>query len=350
MKRQYSNLAVSTLLALLTTTTAVDTATAQKKVDQQSLARTQGGARVTFTSLKDWHLKGENLSPRGQNPLYFPLKPGFRYILEKPDHAWVHFRTDVIVLDKTEPFDVPGIGKFDCAVVKEEEFIDDEYHERSDNWFCIDKTTNAMYTMGEISWEIDQMGRKVFAGSWRVGEPDGNGMAEPGLLMPGTFKVGDKYIYDGHEAEAYGYTENLETGLTVTTPAGTFKNCVKTREYSLINPADISDKVWCKGVGLISDSADGELVASDAVPGSDISIFGNLHRNPAKPVKPPVAKINGLQATAIALKEIPGKANSIKIERRGRHNVYAVEIIANDGVERDVFVDIETGKIAGVDN
>jgi uncharacterized membrane protein YkoI len=168
--------------------------------------------------------------------------------------------------------------------------------------------------------------------------------------MPGTFKVGEKYIYDGHEAEAYGYTENMATGLTVTTPAGTFKNCVKTREYSLINPADISDKIWCKGVGIVSDTADGVLIASDAVPGSDMSIFGNLHRNPAKQTKPPVAKINGLQATAIALKAIPGKANSIKIERRGKHNVYAVEIIANDGVERDVFVDIETGKVAGTDN
>ena len=350
MKSRRICLTVSSVMAVLATIAVFGSATAQDKVDSKRSARTQGGARVTFTSLKDWNLKGEDLLPRGRNRLYFPLEPGFRYILDKPDHAWGHFRTDVIVLDKTEPFDVPGIGKFQCAVVKEEEFIDDVYHERSDNWFCIDKKTNAMYTMGEVSWEIDQMGRKVFAGSWRVGEPDGNGMAEPGLLMPGTFKVGEKYIYDGHEAEAYGYTENMATGLTVTTPAGTFKNCVKTREYSLINPADISDKIWCEGVGLINDTADGALFASDAVPGSNMSIFGNLHRNPAKQIKPPVAKINGLQATAIALKEIPGKANSIKIERRGKHNVYAVEIIAKDGVERDVFVDIETGKVAGKDN
>ncbi len=37
--------------------------------------RTQGGARVTFSTVKDWNLKGENLSARGHNPLYFPLKP-----------------------------------------------------------------------------------------------------------------------------------------------------------------------------------------------------------------------------------------------------------------------------------
>jgi len=40
----------------------------------------------------------------------------------------------------------------------------------------------------------------------------------------------------------------------------------------------------------------------------------------------------------------------MKIERLGKHNVYAVEIIAaKDGVETDVFVDIESGKIVGTD-
>jgi hypothetical protein len=199
--------------------------------------RTQGGARVTFSSLKDWNLKGENLSPRGHNPLYFPLKPGFRYILENPDHPWGRFRTEVIVLEKTEPFDFPGIGKFECAVVQEEEFFDGVFHEQSHNWFCIDKTTNNIYVFGEVSWGIDQLGRKVFSGTWRVGEPDGNGIAEPGMLMPGVFEVGARYVFEGHEAEAYGYTENMETGITMVTPAGTFRNCVRTREYSLTNPA-----------------------------------------------------------------------------------------------------------------
>ena len=53
----------------------------------------------------------------------------------------------------------------------------------------------------------------------------------------------------------------------------------------------------------------------------------------------------------IALAEIPGNATSIKIERLGRRNVYAVEIISDkDGGEWDVFVDIETGEIVGTDN
>jgi hypothetical protein len=313
--------------------------------------RTQGGARVTFSSLKDWNLKGENLSPRGHNPLYFPLEPGFKYIMEYPDHPWGLLRIEVEVLKETEKFDVPGIGKFECAVVREEEFYDGVFDQQADNWFCIDKTTNSMYAFGEVSWEVDSIGRKVFDGTWRVGEPDGNGMAEPGLLMPGTFNIGARYVFDGHEAEAYGYSENVETGITMTTPAGTFENCVRVREYSLTNPSDVTDKWWCPGVGVVRDTSDGVLVASSALPNTDLSSFGKHHRNPVKRVKPPVPKINGLQATEIALKEIPGKANSIKIERLGKRNIYAVEIIADkDGGEWDVFVDIETGEVVGTDN
>jgi hypothetical protein len=313
--------------------------------------RTQGGARVVFSSFKDWNLKAENLRSRGSNPLYYPLMPGFKYILENSNHPWGHFRKEAIVLDQTEPFDIPGFGTFEAAVVQEEEFIDGVVHERSLNWVVIDKTTSAMYEFGEVSWEVDQIGRKIFAGTWRVGEADGKGSkAEPGMMMPGVFNVGDRYVFDGHEATSYGYTENMEAGIEITVPAGTFKNCVRSRAFSLTNPALVIDKWWCPGVGLVKDSADGELVESDAVPGTGKSTFGKFHRNPVKVVTAPIAIVNGVQATEIALKKIPGKANRVKIERMGKRNVYAVEIIADkDAAEWDVFVDIETGKVVGTD-
>ena len=124
---------VSSLLAITVTFTWFSMSSGPalaQRVWEKEKGRTQAGARITFSSLKDWDVKGENLSPRGHNPLYFPLKPGFRYIMEKPDHPWGSFRTEVIVLDKTEKFDVPGIGKFECAVVQEEEFFAGEQHEQ----------------------------------------------------------------------------------------------------------------------------------------------------------------------------------------------------------------------------
>ncbi|HSH93743.1 MAG TPA: PepSY domain-containing protein, partial [Roseimicrobium sp.] len=112
----------------------------------------------------------------------------------------------------------------------------------------------------------------------------------------------------------------------------------------------ITDKWWCPGVGLVKDTSDGELVASDALPGTDIASFGKHHREPRKQTVPPVAKVSSLAAKETALKEVPGKVTSMKIERYGKHNVYAVEIIATKyGVETDVFVDIESGKVVGTD-
>jgi hypothetical protein len=168
--------------------------------------------------------------------------------------------------------------------------------------------------------------------------------------MPGTFTIGGRYLFDGSESEAFGGSENMEDGMTVTVPVGTFKNCVRVREQGLRDTKDITDKVYCPTVGLISDTSDGKLVATDVLKGSDLSSIGKFHREKPAAFKPPVAKVNGNQATDIALKVIPGKANSVAIERKRGHNVYVVEIIAKaDGVEKDVFVDIETGEVVGTD-
>ena len=113
MKSRRSRFFLSASLAILAPAAATTGAGAQGEL-QGSGGRTQGGARVTFSSLEDWSLKGENLGPRGHNPLFFPLTPGFRYVLENPDHPWGRFRTEVVVLDKTEAFDVPGMPSIGC--------------------------------------------------------------------------------------------------------------------------------------------------------------------------------------------------------------------------------------------
>jgi uncharacterized membrane protein YkoI len=126
---------------------------------------------------------------------------------------------------------------------------------------------------------------------------------------------------------------------------------VRTREQSLTNLKDVTDKVYCPGVGLVFDTSDGKLVASDALPNTDTSSFGKFHLAKNIPqVIPPVAKVSGGEAAEIALKKVPGKANSVSIERKSGKNVYVVEIIEkSSGKEVDVFVDIETGKVVGTD-
>jgi uncharacterized membrane protein YkoI len=305
-----------------------------------------------YSSLKDWHLKGENIVPHGVNPLYYPIVPGHKHVHERPDHPDGKYRKETVVLDSTEDFDIPGIGKFKTAVVQEEEYIDGALMQRALNWFALDKTTNSVYSFGEVSWEINEEGKPIFEGTWRAGELDGDGVAEPGLLMPGTFTVGGRYIFDGSQSTAYGGSENMEAGVEITVPAGTFKGCVRVREQGLVKLSDITDKIWCPVVGVVLDTSDGKLIVSAALPkdnpASDVSSIGKLREKPLK-YTPPVAKVSGDEATKIALAQIPGKATSVKIERKKGKNVYVVEIQTPKDGEKDVFVDIESGKIVGTD-
>jgi uncharacterized membrane protein YkoI len=64
---------------------------------------------------------------------------------------------------------------------------------------------------------------------------------------------------------------------------------------------------------------------------------------------PPAAKITEEQAKKIALERIPGKVSDVAIEKKGGKNVYVIEIQSPEQGEKDVFVDIETGKIIGTD-
>jgi uncharacterized membrane protein YkoI len=64
---------------------------------------------------------------------------------------------------------------------------------------------------------------------------------------------------------------------------------------------------------------------------------------------PAGAKITKEQATKVALEHIPGKVTDVTIERKRGKNVYVVEIQSPDQGEKDVFVDMESGKVVGTD-
>ena len=304
-----------------------------------------------FSSLKDWNLKAEQIVPHGANPLYYPITPGHKHALERPDHPDGKYRKETVVLNATEDFDIRGIGKFKTSVVQEEEYVDGVLAQRTLNWLALDKSTNNVHSFGEVSWKINQEGKPSFAGTWRAGEPDGDGVTEPGLLMPGTFKVGERYIFAGSRSMAYGGAENMEADLQIAVPAGTFKGCVRVREQGLIDLKDINDKISCPEVGLVSDTSDGKLVISNALPSSNpastVSTIGKQRDKPAKQ-KSPAAKVSAADAKKIALQQMSGKVTDVTIERKKGKNVYVVEIQTGSG-EVDVLVDTETGKIVGTE-
>lgn len=286
-------------------------------------------------------LKAENIVPHGVNPMFFPLTPNHKHIHERPDHPDGRFRKETIVLSETEEFSLPDIGTFKTAIVQEEDIVDGALTKRRRSWLALDNSTNAVYAFGEINWDIEDDGKQVLAEIWRAGDPDRSGkIAEPSLVMPGSL------FASGRDT-----SQKIETGIEIDVPAGKFKDCIRFRERDLAISRGSSDKIWCPVVGVAFDPEDGKLQASSALPkdnpASDVSSIGKPREKPAKQALP-IAKITEDVAKAIALKHLPGKITDVKIERKLGKHVYVVEIQTRNG-EKDVFVDIENGRVVGVD-
>ncbi len=207
----------------------------------------------------------------GNNP-YFKLWPGYQLVLEGSEDG-EFIRAVITVLEDTEEIDLSaeGIGRVKTRVVEEREWVSEdgeewELKEISRNFFARCKQTNAVYYFGEdvYNYEYPDEGNPIITheGEWRAGE-DG---AMPGLIMPGTFLLGSKYFQEwAPNDEAVDRGENVAMGLTVTTEAGTFENCVKVIDT---NPAEGickkkkgDVKIYCPGVGLVIDE-ELELVES----------------------------------------------------------------------------------------
>ena len=321
--------------------------------------------KTKYSSQVDWNLQAENLVPFGVNLYYHPLIPGHKFVMEEPNFSDEgdegHYRKEVSVLEETEKFDIPAIGgKFECVVVEEKEFLNGKQFTRSLNWYCIDKMTNTIYTMGEFAWETDavrgDMGDTVTE-TWRAGEPDDYGNIEAGLIMPGTWVLGGRWLLDTAEGQSLVGAEAAESGITMETPAGTFHNCVRTREYDILDPEDVTDKVWAPGIGLVFDTSDGKLIESDALEGYEATPAapGEV---PATTTEPPVAnsdpapeeRISEEEAKAIALKAVPGEITEVGIERKRGDNRYVIEVVPKDGgSETDVIIDLKTGEVVGLE-
>ena len=71
-------------------------------------------------------------------------------------------------------------------------------------------------------------------------------------MMPGTILLGARY-YQEIAPTALDRAEILSTDVTLKTPAGTFKNCLRTEETSGLDPGETCYKTYAPGIGLIQD-------------------------------------------------------------------------------------------------
>lgn len=170
----------------------------------------------------------------GENP-FFILKPGYQAVFEGEEDGET---TQVVltVLPETERVSLPDIGAVQTRIVEEREAVDGELIEISRNFFALCDETNDVFYFGEEVDSFNPDGTVSHEGAWRAGEPDEEGLAEPGMIMPGTFLLGSRYFQEQADGAAMDLAEHVEMGLEVTTAAGTFEQCVRVVETTPLEP------------------------------------------------------------------------------------------------------------------
>jgi hypothetical protein len=182
---------------------------------------------------------------------YFPLDPGniYTYSGETPDGT-----ETVVVTVLSETKQVAGVN---CTVVRDVVSLDGVIIEDTYDWYAQDNEGNVWYFGEDVSnYENGEFQDKE--GSFEAGV-DG---ALPGIVMLANpvQEMPYRQEYSFNVAEDWGKV--VAMGLTVTTPYGTFNDCIKTEDWNALEPdAPLEYKYYAPGIGNVKEEiADGSEV------------------------------------------------------------------------------------------
>jgi len=168
------------------------------------------------------------------NPLY-PLVPGTVHTFEGGGE----------VINVTVTANTKVILGVTCVEVRDTVTVGGVVTEDTLDWFAQDVDGNVWY-FGEDTKEYEGGVVVSTTGSWEAGV---NG-AKPGYAMKAAPAVGDAYRQEYLACEAEDHGEVLATDESVTVPAGTYDHCVKTHDFTPLEPALNEQKYYCPGVGV----------------------------------------------------------------------------------------------------
>jgi hypothetical protein len=185
------------------------------------------------------------------------LEPGTKFVYQGISDEGRE-RNEVFVTRETRV--VMGVR---CVVVKDTVWLNGELTEDTYDWFAQDKQGNVWY-FGEDSREYKKGQLVSTEGSWEAGI-DG---ALPGIIMKADPKVGESYRQEYYAGEAEDMAEivALEEGVSV--PGGSFTGCLKTIEWTPLEPGVAEYKYYAPKVGVVLETVRGsrermELVEID---------------------------------------------------------------------------------------
>ncbi len=168
---------------------------------------------------------------------YFPLTPGKVYTYEG-NNGTIQDTVTVTNEHKT----ILGVQ---TMTIKDTALINGQLLEDTIDWYAQDKDGNVWY-FGEDTKEY-QNGKVIStAGTWEAGV---NG-AKPGIIMQANPQIGGPIFQEYYQNHAEDQFQVLSTNESLTLPTGKYEACIKTKEWTRLEPSVVEQKVFCPEVGL----------------------------------------------------------------------------------------------------
>jgi len=176
---------------------------------------------------------------QGVNNPYFTLKPGTIWIYEGTSPEGASEKDQVEVLTDTKV--ILGVT---TTVVRDRVWEDDQLVEDTYDWYAQDKKGTVWY-FGENATNYD--GDVVnHDGSWEAGVDK----AKPGIVMQvDPEEEDDPYRQEYLKGEAEDWAQVINTDVSVKTKLGKYEDCIKTKEWTPLEPGIVEQKTYCKEVG-----------------------------------------------------------------------------------------------------
>jgi hypothetical protein len=201
-----------------------------------------GGARAGSSGQPKPRLDPSRYSAKVDHPL-MPLS-SVRFKLFEGREGSTEIRVKERVLRRTKK--MAGVP---VAIVDVREYENDELVEHTLDYYSQRKDGSVFY-MGE-SVDDYKDGKIVgHGGEWLAGK-DG---AKPGLFLPAKPRVGRKFEQERAPGVAEDRSTVVAVGREVTTPAGAFSDCIKTRDFAPLDK-QTEFKFYCRGPGLVREQA-----------------------------------------------------------------------------------------------
>ena len=203
--------------------------------------RPQAGARITASSnLITLPFDPANFV-RGVDNHYFPLSPGTTYTYRGTSKNGVEINTVEVTHQTKMILGVTTMVVHDAVYIEDGSLAEDTF-----DWYAQDQQGNVWY-FGEDTKTYDHGALVTTQGSWEAGKND----AHPGIIMLGDPQVGDLYKQEDSPGIVEDMGKVVSLTETATVPYGTFTNCLKTTEWTPIEPGNRAHKFYAPGVGTV---------------------------------------------------------------------------------------------------